>query len=107
MFSLVARSSRARLQIKIVSGQIVCWPFGQVTDLRGLQGGLDNAGDAERHLILKIEDVLERTVEAVGPKMRAVCRVDQLRGDAHPTACFSYRAFEHIADAELAADLLH
>src|SRR6516162_7528683 len=107
MFSLVARSSRARLQIKIVSGQIVCWPFGQVTDLRGLQGGLDNAGDAERHLILKIEDVLERAVKPVGPKMGAVCRVDQLRGDAYPAAGLAHRAFEHVAHTQLTPDLLH
>ena len=39
--------------------------------------------------------------------MRAGCRVDQLRGDAHPAAGLAHRAFEDIADAELAADLLH
>ena len=39
--------------------------------------------------------------------MRAACRVDQLRGDAHPVSAFAHRAFQDIADAELAADLLH
>jgi len=39
--------------------------------------------------------------------MRPAQRVDQLGGDAHSTACFAHRAFEDIADAELATDLLH
>jgi hypothetical protein len=39
--------------------------------------------------------------------MRAFCRVDQLRGDPHPPCRFAHRTFEDIADAELAADLLH
>jgi hypothetical protein len=49
----------------------------------------------------------EQAVEPVGPEMRAACRVDQLRGDAHPVSAFAHRAFQDIADAELAADLLH
>src|SRR5262249_39768632 len=32
---------------------------------------------------------------------------DQLSGDAYTTAGFAHRAFEHIADAQFAADLLH
>ena len=39
--------------------------------------------------------------------MRAGLGVDQLRGDAHPVAGFAHRAFEDIADAEFAPDLLH
>jgi len=39
--------------------------------------------------------------------MRAALCVDQLRGDAHATASLAHRAFEHIADAQLAADLFH
>jgi hypothetical protein len=39
--------------------------------------------------------------------MGAGRRVDQLPGDAHPAARLAHRAFEHIAHAELAADLLH
>src|ERR1700720_637921 len=39
--------------------------------------------------------------------MRTGGRVDQLRGDAHPIAVFANRAFEHVAHAELAPDLLH
>src|SRR6516225_4766222 len=39
--------------------------------------------------------------------MRPVRGVDQLRGDAHATACLAHGAFEHIAHAEFAPDLLH
>jgi hypothetical protein len=39
--------------------------------------------------------------------MRAGRRVDQLCGDAHALACLAHRAFEDVADAEFASDLLH
>src|ERR1700758_3315823 len=39
--------------------------------------------------------------------MCAVYRVDQLGGDAHTVSALSHRAFQHIADAKLAADLLY
>ena len=43
----------------------------------------------------------------VGPQMRPVERVDKLRGNPHSAPGFAYRAFEDVADAELAPDLLH
>ena len=58
-------------------------------------------------MYVKLENVLQRAVEPVGPQMRAVCRIDQLSCDAHPVSAFSHRAFEDIADPQLAADLLH
>ncbi len=39
--------------------------------------------------------------------MRAARRVDKLRSDARAAARLTHRAFEHIAHAELAADLFH
>src|SRR6516164_9169960 len=39
--------------------------------------------------------------------MRPTERIDQLSGDAHPPTRLANRAFEHVADAELAAHLLH
>ena len=58
-------------------------------------------------LVLQLEHVFERAVEAVGPEMRAGFGIDQLPGDAHPVAALAHRTFEHIAHAKLAADLLH
>ena len=60
-----------------------------------------------RHdLILQLEQVGHVFLEAVGPEMRAGFGVDELRVDAHPVLVALHRAFEHIADAELLADLL-
>src|SRR5712691_6853070 len=39
--------------------------------------------------------------------MRAVCRVDQLRGDAYAATRFAHRALQNVANSELAPDLLH
>ena len=75
--------------------------------LGGFQRRLDDPRDADRHLVLEIEHVFERAVEAVGPEMRAGRGIDQLRGDAHALAGLAHRAFEHVAHAEFAPDLLH
>ena len=56
---------------------------------------------------MKLEDVFERTVEAIGPEMRAGHRVDQLPGDPQPVPALAHGAFEHIAHAKLTPDLLH
>src|SRR6476469_5775685 len=72
------REGRKRTKVKIVGGEIVGRPSGRATHLGGLQGRLDDPGDASRHLVLQVENVSERTVEAVGPQMRARKRIDQL-----------------------------
>jgi len=40
----------------------------------------------DAHLVLKLEDVVDQSVEPIGPQMRAVGRLDQLAGNAHPIA---------------------
>jgi hypothetical protein len=94
-------------QVQVVGGKIVGRAVSRMSALGGLQCRLDDAGDARCHLVLKVEDIFERAVEAVGPEMSAIDCIDKLRGDAHPTACFAHRAFEDIADAKLASDPLH
>ena len=71
--------------------------------ISALQFGLDRAGDAGRDLVLQIEDIVERAVEAVGPEMTAAARVNQLPGDAYPVAGLPHRAFEDVADAQYRA----
>jgi hypothetical protein len=44
--------------------------------LGGKQGRLDDAGDADRHLILQLENLFNQAVEAVGPQMRAALGLD-------------------------------
>jgi hypothetical protein len=87
--------------------RVVCRPLGRAAGLGRFQGRLDDAGNADRHLVLKLEDVFQETVEPVGPEMRAGRRVDQLRADAHAAAGLSHRAFEDIAHTQFTPDLLH
>src|SRR6516165_1551854 len=96
-----------RAQIQIVGGEILSRPHRQPADFGGFQGGLDNASDLGCDLVLKLEHVFERTVEAVGLDMYIGDGVDQLRGDAHAIAGFAHRAFEDVADAELASHSLN
>src|SRR6516165_349011 len=101
------QNHRIGAQVEVVGSKVVRRAAGRAGGLGGLQCRLDHAGDARRHLVLQLEDVFQRAVEAVGPQMRAGHRVDQLPGNTDPIATLAYRPFEHIADAQLAADLLH
>ena len=62
-------------------------------------------GQSRHDLILELEQVGDVFLEAVGPKMRAGARIDELGVDAHPVLVALHRAFQHIAHAELPADL--
>ena len=101
------KEGRKRAQIEIVGGEIGRRPRGGAAHLGCLQGRLDDPGDAESDFVLKLENVFDQAVEAVGPQVRAGLGVDQLAGDAHPVAALAHRAFEHIAHPKLAPDLLH
>src|SRR5215467_252455 len=80
---------------------------GRTSGFRGLQSGLDDAGDARSDLVLKIENIFQWPVEAIGPQMRSGARVDQLSGDADSTSALAHRALEHVTDTKFAADPLH
>src|ERR1700739_2248352 len=101
------RCSDRIAQIEVISGKV----RGRLTvgalDLGLAQLWFDRAGDAGRDLVLQVENVVERAVEAVGPDVSAGRGVDQLPGDAHPVAGFAHAAFEHVAHAELLCHLLH
>src|SRR5215471_2768962 len=62
---------RVGAQIEVVRGEVICWAAGRARGLGGLQGWLDDPGDAYRHRILEAENVLESAVEAVGPELGA------------------------------------
>src|SRR5215813_1787064 len=63
-------------------------PLGETPNarFRRLQGWLDDSSDAGGHLVLKLENVLQRAVETVGPEMRARYGINQLSSDADPLA---------------------
>ena len=71
-------------------------------ELRG--DGADHAGG---QLVLELEDVLDPPLEAVRPEMRARGGVDQVRRYPHPVRRLAHAAFQDVAHAELAPDLLH
>src|SRR5262249_40238267 len=98
---------RISAQIEVISSEVAGRAMGRARRFSSLQCRLDDPGDTRSHLVLKLEYVFQRAVEAVGPEMHAACRVDQLRGNSNPASGFAHRAFEHIADAEFAPDLLH
>src|SRR5262249_18514129 len=75
-------------------------------DLRLLQLRRNRADHASGHLILELENVLQRAVETVGPEMTAGGGIDELRRDSHAVCRLAHAALEHVADAELATDLL-
>jgi hypothetical protein len=94
-------------QIEVIGIEAVGPLAPRAFDLGVTERRLDHPRNADGDVILQFEHIFELTVEAVGPEMRPAQRVDQLRRDAHPVSALSHRAFEHVADAELAADLLH
>src|SRR5215475_10242042 len=65
----------------------------------------DASNDPACDLVLQLENVLKATIEAVRPKVRAACRLDELARDANAVASLAQAAFEHVTNAELSADL--
>src|SRR5262249_37336886 len=66
----------------------------------------NRSNDAGRDLILQSKDVFERAFKALRPNVRRRVRVDQLPRNAYSITGFSQAAFEYVAHAEFAADLL-
>lgn len=102
----------SREQIVLVGGQVRrCTPPGPLhlgrRDRAKAQDAAEPACHPFRHLALHGKDVLGRAVPAVRPDMRASSRIDQLRSDADLVALALQRAFQHIANVQLASDLPH
>jgi hypothetical protein len=62
--------------------------------------------DPGRDLVLQAEQIARVTVEALGPQMRVGLGIDQLGVDADLVARSPDVASQHIADAQIATDLL-
>ena len=62
-----------------------------------------NEGDS----VLDVENIIDRTVVTLSPNVRAVFRINQLRGDADAGARLAHAAFENVAHAELLGRLAH
>jgi hypothetical protein len=98
---------RHAAQIVVVGVEAFGWLALRALDLGPLELRRNRADDGLGDLILQLENIVERAFEALGPQMRPGGRIDQLPGDAHLVRRLAHAAFQHIAHAELAADLLH
>ena len=56
-------------------------------------------------MILKLEDVLHRAIESIGPKMRAGAGVQQLCAYANAISNPANGAFQHVQNPKVSADL--
>src|SRR6516164_4096170 len=72
-----------------------------------LQLGRNRAYHTGREAVLQIENVFNGAVESIGPEMRRGGRINKLGSDANPIIGSTDAAFEHVAHAQFATDLLH
>src|SRR5215813_15621405 len=79
-----------RAEVKVVGVEalrrLALHPF----HLRVAQLGLDDAYDARGNLVLQVENVVQRTVDPIGPQMRAGRSFDQLTGYTYPPTCLTH-----------------
>ena len=68
--------------------------------------GIQRVGEPRYDFVLHVEQIGDGLVEPLGPKVIAGFGVDQLHVHPKPVAATLHRAFEHVADVQLAADLL-
>ncbi len=59
------------------------------------------------NLILQSEDVLQRSIIALGPQMFAGGGVNQLHDNAYLPVGFLHAPFQYVPHAHLVADVLH
>jgi hypothetical protein len=67
--------------------------------------GIQRIGKPRYDLVLHVEQIGDRLVEALGPKVSTAFDLDELCVHAKPLAATLDGAFQHIADLQLAADL--
>ena len=67
--------------------------------------GIQRVGEPGYDFVLHIEQIGDGLVEALGPKVIAGFGIDQLHVHPKPVAATLHRAFEHVADVQLAPDL--
>src|ERR1039457_2018627 len=55
-------------------------------------------------LALDSEDIVNRTIVMLGPKMRVRSSIDQLRSHAHAISRALHAAFQHVSDPKLSSN---
>jgi len=67
--------------------------------------GIEHVCQPRHDFVLHIEQVGDRFLKAFGPKVVAGFGIDQLGVHTKPVAATLHRAFQHVTDVQLAADL--
>src|SRR6516162_7626881 len=94
-----------RLNRHFVGAEIAGAQSAGLQSLGTLDLWCDRGDDGAGQFLLHREDVLQHAVVALRPDVIAGQRVDQLAGDTDPVRRPAYAAFQHIANAEVPADL--
>ena len=102
----IAVKRRQPAQIDVVGRELARLHLGAL-DLGDLDLWGDRTDHARRDLVLQRKDLGQCALEAIGPQMHPVQRIDELAGDAHSIARPADAPFEDIPHAQLAADLAH
>ena len=97
----------AAAQIVGIGLRIVSSARRQSPSSRRAEGELQLIDDGVGQFFLDGEDIGEVAIVAVGPEMVAVCRIDQLPGNANAAVRHADAALKHVADAEFLRELLH
>src|SRR3974377_1009193 len=105
--SFVPTHQLAAFQEEIVSIHVLGAAAGDQGLLALAKLNLQRSDDLLREFVLHREYVGEIAIETVRPNVRTVGSVDKLAGNAPAIAGLAHASFQHVAHAELAADLLH
>ena len=84
VFSEMAVRKWSRAQDEVVCLQAVRAAPPRTIDLRVTQIRFDSPDNLVRYVVLQSENIVDLSIIAFGPDMRAVFRVNQLRVDPHP-----------------------
>ena len=100
--TLIEPSQTLKIEVHRVGGR----GLFRASRLGGDKLGVERARQPRDDFVLHVEEIGERLVEPLGPEMIAGFGVDQLHVDAHAVSAALNAALQHIADVQLAADLL-
>lgn len=93
---------------RIVVGAEILWPLAtDPIDFGQSYGWLESARHLFGDAILKVENLVERTVVLFRPDMRRRSGFDQLNGNSQPAAGALHTAFEDVLHAKFAANVAH
>ncbi len=97
----------APLEVKLVNLGVHGSMRGQARLHVRREGHADLVGDLAGHLAIECQDIAQRTVESLRPKVAVSLRVDQLHGDPHRVAGPQHGTLDHGFHAQFTPDFRH